>query len=136
VDLSLFRQLEAGDLLFIDSSHAVKTGSDVLMLYLEVIPMLKPGVLIHIHDIYLPYTYSPDCLENYFGWQETALLLALLKGNPGLRVLCCFSALHHGKREALQQILADYSPPEKFALGLAPAAARGHFPSSIWLVRR
>jgi hypothetical protein len=135
VDLTLFQQLESGDLLFIDSSHAVKTGSEVHLLLLEVIPLLKPGVLIHIHDIFLPYIYSRDSLENYFGWQETALLLALLKGNSGLRVLCCLSALHYDRREALREVLTYYSPQEEFAPGLAHASAAGHFPASIWLAR-
>ena len=134
IDLSIFRQLDAGDLLFIDSSHAVKTGSDVLMLYLEVIPMLKPGVFIHSHDIMLPYTYCRDSLENYFDWQETSLLLALLKGNPHLKILSCLSALHYGKRDALKAILPDYDQQEESGPGLAPRAARGHFPSSTWLV--
>ena len=55
--LSLFDQLTSGDLLFIDSSHAVKVGSDVLRIYLEIIPRLAPGVFIQVHDIYLPYAY-------------------------------------------------------------------------------
>lgn len=134
LDLSIFRQLDAGDLLFIDSSHAVKTGSDVLVLYLELIPILKPGVLIHIHDITLPYTYCRDSLENYFDWQETALLLALLKGNPHLKILSCLSALHYDRCAALATILLDYRPQDESGPGLAPRAAPGHFPASTWLM--
>lgn len=131
-DPSIFQQLEEGDLLFIDSSHAVKTGSDVLHLYLEVIPSLKPGVFIQIHDIYLPYLYSPDVLRTYFSWQETALLLALLKGNNHLKVRCCLSALHYDERPALQQILTDYRPQAEGPDALFDISA-GHFPASIWL---
>lgn len=135
VDVSIFQELQSGDLLFIDSSHAVKTGSDVPVLLLEVLPQLRPGVLVHIHDIFLPYTYSRDSLRNYFGWQETALLLALLKGNSNFEVLSCLSALHYEKREALRIVLSDYSPQAEFAPGLALASSPGHFPSSTWLVR-
>ncbi|MGI8477580.1 MAG: class I SAM-dependent methyltransferase [Thermomicrobiales bacterium] len=70
VEDATFEDLAAGDLLFIDSSHAVKIGSDVNRLFLEVIPRLKPGVFVHIHDISLPYLYPRTALSDYFGWQE------------------------------------------------------------------
>jgi predicted O-methyltransferase YrrM len=135
-DLTAFDALESGDLLFIDSSHAVKPGSDVLMLMLEVVPRLKPGVTIHVHDVYLPYTYPRDLLDNYFGWQETALLLALLKNNPRLGVACCLSALHYDRQEAARAILTDYEPEVDAGPGLGSKGARGYFPSSAWLVTR
>jgi hypothetical protein len=134
VELGFFDQLECGDLLFIDSSHSVKTGSDVMFLYLEVIPRLKPGVFVHIHDITLPYSYSRNTLDHYLGWQETGLLLALLKGNPHLSVLCCLSALHYDRRAGLARILANYRPQPEVSEGLSAQRATGHFPSSIWLL--
>jgi hypothetical protein len=130
---SFFDRLQAGDILFIDSSHAVKTGSDVPYLYLEVLPRLKPGVLIHIHDISLPYLYQRDVLGQFFDWQETSLLLALLKGNASLHVLCCLSALHYDLTAELQMLLPDYRPQPDLPDGLSPAVAIGHFPTSIWL---
>ena len=133
LELSFFDQLEAGDLLFIDSSHALKTGSDVPFLYLEVIPRLRPGVYIHIHDVTLPYTYPRDVFRKFFGWQETALLLALLKGNAQLKVLCSLSALHYDRPGELQRILADYLPQPEVSEGESEAEAGGHFPSSTWL---
>jgi hypothetical protein len=132
-DPAVFDQLGLGDLLFIDSSHAVKPGSDVLTLLLEVVPRLKPGVFIHLHDVYLPYVYSPDVLEDYFGWQETALLLALLKGNSHLQVLCCLSALHYDRRQPLQELLTDYVPQQEGDPGIRLSGTQGMFPSSIWL---
>src|SRR2546422_10983911 len=60
VPMSLFRELGAGDLLFVDSSHAVKTGSDTQRIYLEVIPHLPPGVFHHIPDITLPCILQSD----------------------------------------------------------------------------
>jgi hypothetical protein len=119
--------------LFIDSSHAVKIGSDVVHLCLNVIPRLPPGVFIHIHDICLPYVYNRDALENYLGWQETALVHALLINNAGLEVLCCLSALHYDVPERLAAILKDYVPQANNE-GLRPSPrAPGHFPSSLWL---
>jgi hypothetical protein len=109
-------------------------GSDVLYLYLEVIPMLASGVYVHVHDIFLPYLYSPSALHEYFDWQESALLLALLLGNEGLDVLCCQSALHHGRPELLKTIVTDYVP-KRTDQGLADPSAPGHFPSSTWLLR-
>jgi len=132
VPLALFQQLGRGDLLFIDSTHTVKTGSEVLRLYLEIVPTLRPGVIVHVHDIYLPYLYSPDVLSSYLDWQETALVLALLTGNEHLRVLCCLSALHHERADRLQRILRDYRP-RRLVDGLAGAEGDGHFPSSLWL---
>ncbi len=129
----LFRQLEAGDLLFIDSSHSVKTGSDVLRIYLEIIPGLQPGVFVHIHDCYLPYLYPRDALSSYFGWQETSLLLALLTGNVQLKVLCCESALHYGRMLELRAVLLDYQPQGNLeGLAAEPIGAH-HFPASLWL---
>jgi len=133
VDLSFFDRLESGDMLFIDSSHVVKTGSDVPFLYLEVIPRLKPGVFIHIHDIYLPYIYPRDALHHFWNWQETVVLLALLKGNAHLTTLCCLSALHYDRREELKQIIPDYCPQVDREEGLCEPGTPGHFPASIWL---
>ena len=57
VSLNEFLALEAGDILFIDSSHVVAIGSDVIYLYLEVLPRLAPGVVVHAHDIFMPFNY-------------------------------------------------------------------------------
>lgn len=131
--VEFFRTLESGDLLFIDSTHTVKTGSDTVYLLLEILPRLNPGVIVHLHDIYLPYLYRRDVLHNYFDWQETSLLLALLKGNRNLQTLCCLSALHYRAQSAFRQILPDYTPQADTSGGLAPPGAPGHFPSSFWL---
>ncbi len=58
--LKHFTDLQAGDLLFVDSSHVAKTDSDVNFLFFEVFPRLASGVLIHLHDIFLPHDYPPD----------------------------------------------------------------------------
>jgi hypothetical protein len=131
--LPLFEKLQSGDLLSIDSSHALKTGSELPFLYLEVIPRLNPGVFIHIHDVFLPYLYQRDVLTHYLSSQETSILLALLKWNPRLSVMCCMSALHYDLPEELARVLTDYRPQAEVGEGLSEHEAGGHFPSSIWL---
>jgi predicted O-methyltransferase YrrM len=132
--LSVFDGMEAGDLLFIDSSHAVKTGSEVMRIYLDVIPALPPGVYVHVHDINLPYLYPRDALSAYYASQETALLLALLTNNRRLSILACLSGLHYSCPERLQAVMSDYQPQRNQDGLPAPEAAPGHFPSSIWLI--
>ncbi len=134
VDLDVFLRLEAGDLLFIDSTHAVRTGSEVIRLYLEVLPKLRPGVLVHIHDIYLPYTFHPNVLGELFDWQETALLTALLTGNASLEILTCLSTLTVDRSSQLQAILPDLRPRHLEA-GVQ-TKGDGHYPASLWLRTR
>lgn len=137
VDGGLFGALEAGDLLFVDSTHAVRTGSELARLYLEVIPRLAEGVIVHIHDIVLPYLHQPDVLDSVFDWQESTLLAALLTDNPRLAVLACESALHHDRADGLARLLPDYRP-RAMRDGLhqdAESSDSGHLPSSTWLVR-
>src|ERR1051325_5436464 len=81
-------RLHAGDVLFIDSSHLVRTGGDVVYLYLQVLPRLQPGVLIHAHDIFLPFEYPQEFIvEEQWGWGEQYLMHALLMGNPHFEIL-------------------------------------------------
>ena len=80
--------LSAGDILFIDSSHTIASGSDVSFLFLEVIPRLRPGVLIHVHDIFLPFEYPMEWVIDYrWGWNEQYLVHALLCDNTRLEIL-------------------------------------------------
>ncbi|WP_170381260.1 class I SAM-dependent methyltransferase [Ruegeria atlantica] len=79
VDPSLFEQLEAGDVLFIDSSHVVRMSNDVAHLFCRIIPALKPGVVIHVHDVFLPYEYPKRFFYDCPGWGEQYILHALLQ---------------------------------------------------------
>jgi hypothetical protein len=126
--------LRAGDLLFIDSTHAVKTGSEVARLYLDIIPALPPGVFIHVHDIYLPFLYDSKVLQWPWDWQETTLLAALLTNNDRLKVLCSQAALHHDRPDVIRQHFASYEPAATVD-GLRVGGG-GHFPTSIWLQTR
>ena len=88
VALALFESLEPGDVLFIDSSHVSKTGSDVNYLYFEVLPRLKPGVKIHIHDIFLPHDYPKDwVLDEARSWNEQYVLRGLLMYSTAFKVV-------------------------------------------------
>jgi len=83
-----FTSLQAGDILFIDSSHVAKTGSDVNFLYFEVLPRLASGVRIHVHDILLPADYPKDwVLRENRSWNEQYVLRALLMYSTGFRVM-------------------------------------------------
>src|SRR5208337_5280978 len=93
-------------------SHSVKVGSDVNYLFLKVLPSLQAGVLIHIHDIVLPYVAPPDVwlFERLMFWQENVLLKAFLSGNDEFEVIYCTSYLHHRDRAALQETFPAYDP--------------------------
>lgn len=77
VDLKLFDELEDGDILFFDGSHYAFMNSDVVVLWLEIIPRLRPGVLVHLHDIFLPYDYPPDFDERHYS-EQYLLAVSLL----------------------------------------------------------
>jgi hypothetical protein len=96
IELEFFSQLESDDILFIDSSHTVKIGSDVNYLFLEVLPRLRPGVIVHVHDIFLPFEYRRDwVLDELRFWSEQYLLQAFLQFNSEFEVLMANSYLNH-----------------------------------------
>jgi predicted O-methyltransferase YrrM len=87
-DVSPFRELQGGDILFIDSSHNVRTGNDVVFLYLQVLPSLDPGVIVHVHDVFLPFEYPWEWAgAERYGWNEQYLVHALLQNNQAFDVL-------------------------------------------------
>lgn len=94
IDLEFFDLLRSGDILFIDSSHVVATGSDVTREYLQVLPRLRRGVLVHVHDIFLPFDYPRDAVLNkLWFWSEQYLLQAFLSFNTEFEVLWGSSAM-------------------------------------------
>lgn len=96
VDSSIFGQLESDDILFIDSSHVIRPQSDVLTECLEILPILKPGVLIHIHDIFTPYDYLDHWLVDEVKlWNEQYLLEAFLSCNPQFEIVLALNYLSH-----------------------------------------
>jgi predicted O-methyltransferase YrrM len=87
VTLSTFEELNAGDILFVDSSHVAKTGSDVNHIYFEILPRLAKGVIIHIHDIFFPHEYPKEwVLTENRSWNEQYLVRALLMYSSTFKV--------------------------------------------------
>ena len=87
VPLKLFQELEARDILFVDSSHVVKFGSDVAHILLEILPVLKPGVIIHFHDVHWPFEYPKAWLEEGRAWNEAYFLRTFLQFNTAFEIL-------------------------------------------------
>jgi predicted O-methyltransferase YrrM len=86
VPVDIFKTLEAGDVLFIDSSHVAKIGSDVAHLILRVLPVLQPGVWVHVHDIFYPFSYPPGWIKEGRAWNESLFLRAYFVQNPRIQV--------------------------------------------------
>lgn len=119
VPITLFEErLGAGDLLFIDSTHVSKAASDVNYLFLDVLPRLPVGALVHIHDIFWPFEYPQSWLDDGRYWNENYLLHAFLLHNHEWEVLLLSSWVWKEHRERV------------------PAALQGHEPGSVWLRRK
>lgn len=109
VDPSRFDELDAGDILFIDSSHVVRTGGDVVHEFLEVVPRLKPGVLVHVHDIFLPAEYPRSwVMDRHWFMSEQYLLQALLAFNRRVEVLWAGSYMHLNHADLLEKAFRAY----------------------------
>lgn len=102
VPLRCFEELNAGDVLIIDSSHVSKIGSDVNHLLFRVLPALKSGVYVHFHDVYFPFEYPKAWVFEGRAWNEAYLLKAFLQYNAQFRIVFFNSYLHHFHREAWQ----------------------------------
>lgn|SRR5262249_9337735 len=147
IDLEFFSQLESGDILFIDSSHTVKIGGDVNYLFLEVLPRLKPGVIVHVHDIFLPCEYPRDWVTDEFRfWSEQYLLQAFLSFNSEFEVLIANRYLAHRYPKDLKAAFSNLAHriEEDFkAVGSNLANLKRFFPNrakwsagSFWMRRR
>ncbi|MFC1590755.1 class I SAM-dependent methyltransferase, partial [Candidatus Omnitrophota bacterium] len=125
VDIGLFSRLRDRDILFIDSSHVVRTGGDVNFLYLEVLPRLKKGVVVHIHDIFFPRHYPKDwVIRNRRFWTEQYLLQAFLMYNDQFEVLWCGSYIYLKYPEKLR---SAFPPPEGLDFH------ENYFSGSFWM---
>ncbi len=138
VPTTIFEGLRENDFLFIDSSHTVKTGSDVNFLILEVLPRLHSGVIVHFHDIYLPYDYGRTADRTYLHWSETSLLHAFLIFNERARIIASLSMLHYECKDELKALFPEYSPQQDqnglwIGTGNPFAHKSGHFPSSLYI---
>ena len=136
VPLDTMLDLGAGDLLFVDSTHTVKPGSEVNRIILEVLPRLALGAYIHFHDIYFPFDYAPSLLsEDLFFWNETPLLYAFLVGNSSVRLRLSLSMVHSARPDELRRQFSDYRPhpPQVIRNGTLDSHDPSHYPSSVYL---
>jgi hypothetical protein len=105
VPLSAFEPLGANDILFIDSSHVSKAGSDVNYLFLEVLPRLASGVYVHIHDVFYPLEYPRDWLEEGRHYNEDYLLRAFLMYNNAFTIELFGSYLYTFHADEMQRLM-------------------------------
>jgi hypothetical protein len=110
VELDLFSALGSGDVLFIDTSHTAKTGGDVTFLYHEVLPRLASGVVVHIHDIFLPADYPQEWVFTGRAWNEQYLVRAFLSFNSAFRIVLAVGWLSHERHDVLVATLPHYDP--------------------------
>ncbi|HKS16318.1 MAG TPA: class I SAM-dependent methyltransferase [Planctomycetota bacterium] len=111
VDRKEFDALGPNDILFIDSSHVVRIGGDVTMEYLEIVPSLKPGVLVHSHDIFFPGEYPRQLVfKDRLFFSEQYLLQAFLSLNDRFEVTWGSSCLHLGHPDRLASAFPSYDP--------------------------
>lgn len=113
IPLTFFDQLESGDVLFIDSSHAAKIDSDVVYELLEIVPRLKKGVYVHIHDIPFPYNFPYPAELYIFNkeepqlWNEAYFVQAFLAFNNAFEIIQCMSYVNHYDPEFVKQEMPD-----------------------------
>lgn len=109
VDVRLFEGLNENDILFIDSTHVSKTGSDVNRILFDILPKLKKGVLIHFHDIFYPFEYPKDWVMNRkgFGWNENYILKAFLMYNHTYKIIMFNTFLEHFHTDWFKKNMPD-----------------------------
>ncbi|MBA2406574.1 MAG: class I SAM-dependent methyltransferase [Chitinophagales bacterium] len=110
VSLEDFKNLEENDIVFFDGTHLLFPGSDVLWFFLEILPILKKGVVVHIHDIYLPYDYPEVMIRRYYN--EQYILASCLLSNPQKYEVICPNYFIYTEK-ALHNILQIYWQSDK-----------------------
>jgi hypothetical protein len=118
--LEIFDELGPGDICFIDSSHVAKAGSDVNWLFFQVLPRLRTGVAVHVHDIFHPFEYLPDWIETGRSFNEAYLLRAFLTFNDRYEITLFSSWLWNEHPEVVAEHLPDAAEEQ---------------PGSIWITR-
>lgn len=111
LDPARFADLQAGDVLFVDTTHTVRTGGDVTHIFLEIVPRLAPGVVVHVHDIFLPYEYPREwVVDHRRAWAEQYLLQAFLAFNRDFEVLLPNHALARAAPDELGRVIPSFDP--------------------------
>jgi predicted O-methyltransferase YrrM len=110
IGIERFAELGENDLLFIDSSHIIRPCGDVVFQILEILPTLRPGVVVHIHDIFTPANYLTEwVVDRGYQWNEQYLLEAFLSQNRQYKVVGALNFLHHNYYSNLERICAIHS---------------------------
>lgn len=104
LDHSIFAELNENDILFIDSSHVIRPQGDVLFEYLEILPQLSSGVIVHIHDIFTPKDYLDEWVYNHVLWNEQYLLEAFLSLNKEYKIIGALNYLSHNHKNVLEDV--------------------------------
>ena len=100
---SLFSSLDANDILFIDSTHVAKIGSDVNMVFAEILPALHPGVHVHFHDIFYPFEYPKYWIEEGRAWNEAYMLRCFLQYNSRFSIELMNTFVQQFHRDLFEQ---------------------------------
>jgi len=135
----LFRALEAGDILFIDSSHVVAMDSDVVYEFLRVLPALAPGVAVHLHDIFTPLDYPEKFVKtNLCFWGEQYLLESFLAFNAAFKVLWAGSAMQQYHGDVLRDAFPGWEGsfarmPEELKVFVPSLDGMNVWPCSFWV---
>lgn len=109
VALDVFEKLQAGDILFIDSTHVSKTGSDVNYILFEILPVLKSGVLIHFHDVFYPFEYPKEWVFKGYNWNEDYILKAFLMYNDKFEIKLFSEYLHRQHKDIFEGMPLCYN---------------------------
>lgn len=110
IDPERFRALQAGDILFVDTTHTVRTGGDVTHIILNVLPRLAVGVTVHFHDIFLPYEYPEDwVVDRRRAWAEQYLLQAFLAFNDVFEVVLPNYAVSRSAPDTLRGLIPSFN---------------------------
>ncbi len=109
IPLAVFEKLEAGDILFVDSTHVSKTGSDVNYILFEILPVLKKGVLIHFHDVFYPFEYPKEWVFQGINWNEDYILKAFLMYNEKFQIKLFSEYLHKHHKEVFEEMPLCYN---------------------------
>jgi hypothetical protein len=124
VEKTFFQKLERNDILFIDSSHIIRPQGDVLFEYLELLPTLKSGVIIHVHDIFTPKDYLNEWVYNHLLWNEQYLLEAFITFNSEFKIIGALNYLSHNYRNQFAEKCPIFAIQE------------GREPGGFWMIKK
>ena len=124
VDKSFFQTLDHNDILFIDSSHMIRPQGDVLFEYLEILPILKSGVIVHIHDIFMPKDYLDEWVYEHRLWNEQYLLEAFLTFNEKYKIIGSLNYLAYNYNKEFSDKCPIF------------AKQPGREPGAFWMIKK